>query len=73
MTFVILNLIKLIARKQSITFITLKKKITLEHLELKTPHFLPIIVYNLSYNLFLILKEFDGKRFEVNVNKKKTG
>ena len=40
------------------------------NLQLKTPHFLPVIVHNLSYDLSLILKEYDEELFKVNVNKK---
>ena len=41
------------------------------NLQLKTPHFLPVIVHNLSYDLSLILKEYDEEMFKVNVNKKR--
>ena len=40
------------------------------NLQLKTPHFLPVIVHNHSYDLSLILKEYDEEMFKVNVNKK---
>ena len=40
------------------------------NLKLRTPHFLPVVVHSLSYDLSLILKELDGDRVDVNVNKK---
>ena len=40
------------------------------NLKLKTPYHLPVVVHNLSYDLSLILKEYDEDRFDFNVNKK---
>ena len=40
------------------------------NLKLRTPHYLPVVVHNLSYDLSLILKEYDEDRFDFNVNKK---
>ena len=39
-------------------------------LKLRTPHFLPVVIHNLSYDLSLMLKEYDDERFEFKVNKK---
>ena len=38
--------------------------------QLKTPHLLPVIVHNLSYDLSLILKEYNEEKFKLNVNRK---
>ena len=40
------------------------------NLKLKTPQYLPILVHNLSYDLSLILKDYDEDQFKVEVNKK---
>ena len=40
------------------------------NLKLRMPHFLPVVVHNLSYDLSLILKEYDEDRFEFDINKK---
>ena len=38
------------------------------NLQLKTPHLLPVIVHDLSYDLSLILKEYDEEKFKVSIN-----
>ena len=40
------------------------------NLKLRTPLFLPVVIHNLSYDLSLILKEYDESMFEFNINKK---
>ena len=40
------------------------------NLKLRTPHYHPVVVHDLSYDLTLILKEYDKDRFDFNVNKK---
>ena len=40
------------------------------NLKLRTPHYLPVVVHNLSYDLSLILKEYDKEKFDFNVTKK---
>ena len=40
------------------------------NLKLRTPHYLPVVVHNHSYDLSLILKEYDEEKFHFNVNKK---
>ena len=40
------------------------------NLKLRTPHCLPVVVHNLSYDLPLILKEYDEEKFDFNVSKK---
>ena len=39
-------------------------------MKLRTPHHLPVVVHNLSYDLSLILKEYDEEKFDFKVNKK---
>ena len=40
------------------------------NLKLRTPHYLPVIIHNLGYDLTIILKEYDEDKFDFNVNKK---
>ena len=40
------------------------------NLKLRTPFFLPVVIHNLSYDLSLLLKDYDGSKFEFDVNKK---
>ena len=40
------------------------------NLKLRTPFFLPVVIHNLSYDLSLILKQYDETKFDFSVNKK---
>ena len=40
------------------------------NLKLRTPFFLPVVIHNLSYDLSLMLKNYDEDKFSFNINKK---
>ena len=40
------------------------------NLKLRIPHYLPVVINNLSCDLTLIVKEYDEDNFDFNVNKK---